>query len=121
MNPQKLPDEYSFLVDVNLPKKFSFFNSSDFIHVVDIDPCLSDEEIWDYAFKNDKVIITKDADFYEKCISSEGKPKVILMKVGNMTINELHHFFELNWGIIIKHLQEASLILVNLDNIKVII
>ena len=37
MNSQKLPDEYSFLVDVNLPKKFSFFNSSDFIHVVDID------------------------------------------------------------------------------------
>ncbi|MHB9011067.1 MAG: DUF5615 family PIN-like protein [Ignavibacteriaceae bacterium] len=67
------------------------------------------------------VIITKDADFYEKCISSEGKPKVILMQVGNMTINELHHFFELNWEIIIKHLKEASLILVNLDNIKVII
>jgi hypothetical protein len=34
-----------FLVDVNLPKKFSFFNSSDFIHVADIDPSLRDIDI----------------------------------------------------------------------------
>ena len=43
------------------------------------------------------------------------------MQLGNLTIKELHHFFELNWGIIIEHLENASLIIVNKDNIKVII
>ena len=43
------------------------------------------------------------------------------MQLGNLTIKELHHFFELNRGIIIEHLENASLIIVNTDNIKVII
>ena len=117
----KHPEDYSFLVDVNLPKKFSFFKCANFVHVVDINPRFTDEEIWDYALSEDKVILTKDADFYEKSISSETKPKVIFMQLGNLTIKELHHFFELNWGIIIDHLENASLIIVNIDNIKVVI
>jgi len=32
--------DYSFLVDVNLPKYFSFFNLPNFKHVVDIDPII---------------------------------------------------------------------------------
>jgi hypothetical protein len=39
MNPFKL------LIDVNLPQKFSFFNSPDFSHVVNIDPEMNDSEI----------------------------------------------------------------------------
>ena len=36
-----------FLVDVNLPKFFSFFNDSIFMHVTDINPKMSDSEILD--------------------------------------------------------------------------
>ena len=32
------------------------------MHVVDIDPMMTDNEIWEYAIKNEKVILTKDAD-----------------------------------------------------------
>lgn len=53
-----------FLVDVNLPKKFKFFNTEQFIHVVDINPKMKDSEIWDYALSNDLIILTKDSDFY---------------------------------------------------------
>ena len=53
---------FNFLVDVNLPRKFAFFNSPLFMHVVDIDPMMTDNEIWEYAIKNEKVILTKDAD-----------------------------------------------------------
>ena len=38
-----------YLVDVNLPKKFRFFNASDFVFVVDIQATLPDIEIWHYA------------------------------------------------------------------------
>ncbi len=34
----KQANQARFLVDINLPKKFSFLNSISFIHVVDINP-----------------------------------------------------------------------------------
>ena len=54
----------NFLVDVNLPKYFRFFNSDNFIHDVDINPCMTDTEIWNYALNNNLVILTKDSDFF---------------------------------------------------------
>ena len=50
--------EYLFLVDVNLPKYFQFFNSDKFIHIVDIDPSMTDSKIWQYALKNYMIILT---------------------------------------------------------------
>ncbi len=44
--------EYSFLVDVNLPKYFKFFSTDRFFHVIDIDPSMTDSKIWQYAFEN---------------------------------------------------------------------
>ena len=43
------PENFKFLVDVNLPKRFGFFNSPLFTHVADINPKMTDSEIWDYA------------------------------------------------------------------------
>jgi len=37
---------FTFLVDVNLHKHFHFFNTKDFVHVVDIDPIMSGADIW---------------------------------------------------------------------------
>jgi len=38
-----------FLVDVNLPKFFAFFNTDSFRHVVDINPSLGDSDVWEVA------------------------------------------------------------------------
>ena len=114
------PEKYSFLVDVNLPKLFSFFNNENFIHVVDINPRMADDEIWEYAIKHNKVILTKDTDFYSKSISSPVSPKVIWFQLGNMTLAELHNYFELNWEKIVRHLAEATLVIAFKDQIKVI-
>ena len=59
MTLTKPPKEYYFLVDVNLPKRFAPFNSDKFIHVVDINPKMTDNEIWDCALKHNKVILNK--------------------------------------------------------------
>jgi len=117
----KYPEEFSFLVDVNLPKWFSFFNKENFAHVVDINPSMTDDEIWEYAIKHDKVILTKDTDFYSKSISSTVKPKVIFFQLGNITLAELHKYFELNWDEISQHLSMANLIIVHKDKLRVIL
>jgi predicted nuclease of predicted toxin-antitoxin system len=113
--------EYSFLVDVNLPKWFSFFNKENFIHIVDMDTRMTDDDIWEYAIRNNKVILTKDTDFYNKSISTLVKPKVIYFQLGNMTLADLHNYFEVNWSKILSHLREADMIIVQRDKINVIL
>ncbi len=116
----KQVEQALFLVDVNLPKKFSFFNSALYIHVVDINPSMRDIEIWDYALANDLTILTKDTDFYEMFLTRETCPKVVTFKLGNLTLQQLHHYFSENWNTIIELLVDGSLIMAYLDSIKVI-
>jgi predicted nuclease of predicted toxin-antitoxin system len=56
----------NFLVDVNLPKHFSFFNHPNFLHLVDINPYMTDDQVWLYALEKGYIILTKDSDFYYK-------------------------------------------------------
>ena len=42
-----------------------------------------DTEIWDYARKNDFIIVTKDSDFQELSILRGDPPKVIWLKCAN--------------------------------------
>lgn len=112
---------YHFLIDVNLPKFFSFFNTPDFEFVVDLDPSMSDEDIWDYAVGNDLVIVTKDTDFYFKCLVAIDATKVVHLKLGNMRIKDLHQFFREHWEEIVEKLEEARLIVVTKTGITLMI
>jgi predicted nuclease of predicted toxin-antitoxin system len=69
-----------YLVDVNLPRNFSFFKSEAFIHVADVNPRLTDREIWDYALKSDLIILTKDVDFYSRHLLAKQRPAVVYFK-----------------------------------------
>lgn len=107
-----------YLVDVNLPKKFSFFNSSEFIHVVDINPFWGDNEIWNYALKNNLIILTKDSDFYFKSIGKRPLPKIIYFKLGNMRLNQLHTYFLNNWEKLNIFISEYFLVIAYADKIQ---
>jgi predicted nuclease of predicted toxin-antitoxin system len=109
--------EYCFLIDVNLPKFFGFFNKPEFQFVVDIRQEMTDTEIWDYTSQNDLVIVTKDRDFYNRFILADTHPKIIYLKIGNSTLKELHQFFTLHWQTITAHLAEADMIMVEENNI----
>jgi len=109
-----------FLIDVNLPKKFSFFNSEEFIHVVDINPRMKDRDIWEYALENDLIILTKDADFYHRALFEDAGPVVVYFKLGNKTLSELHDYFTSFWPLILSKLHKARFITAYSDKIKVI-
>lgn len=81
---------------------------------------MTDQQVWDYAIENDKVILTKDADFYDKFMSSKVSPKVVYLQLGNLSLKELHNFFITNWNEIITHLEDGSMLVVQKDQIKVI-
>ena len=75
-----------FLVDVNLPYYFSLWNHHDYIHQFDLGDTWTDSEIWEYAQENNLTIVTKDADFYNRILTSEPPPKVIHIRVGNKSL-----------------------------------
>lgn len=107
-----------FLVNLNLPKNFAFFNKPEFTFVADINPFMSDRNIWNYALINSKIILTKDSDFYFRSIAATQKPKVVHFEIGNMTLKELHHYFEKNWKAIITLIDEYDLIVVDRVSIR---
>ncbi len=110
-----------YLIDANLSKVFSFFNSEVFVHVRDINPKMPDSEIWQYAIENNLVILSKDVDFYKRILIDKGKCKVIFLSLGNMKLAELHKYFEKNWKIIVKQIKHCNLIVAERDTIKAIL
>lgn len=110
----------SFLVDVNLPKYFSFFNDNRYFFVSDINLQMTDTEIWDYAFKNGLVILTKDTDFYNRFLVSSTAPKIIYFQLGNCSLKQLHQYFNDNWDKIQTEIGTSRLIIAKENHIECI-
>ena len=110
-----------FLVDVNLPRYFKYFNSQEFEFVSDIDTRMSDQKIWDYACSQGLIILTKDSDFYTRCVLSTKPTKVIHFRFGNYTLQQLHTFFEKNWEIIREMIEKSTLLIVDEDEIRAVL
>ena len=108
-----------FLVDVNLPKKFSYFSSENFIHIVDVNPYMTDQEIWNYAIFHDLVLLSKDADFFNFYLVEEDHPKVIHFKIGNLSLDGLHRYFSKFWPILTENIEQASFIIAQKDKMFV--
>ena len=103
--------ELTFLVDVNLPKHFSFFNTPNSYFVTDINLQMSDSEIWNYAIENNHIILTKDVDFFNRLLVSEKPPKIIYFQLGNYSLKQLYNYFTLNWDKIIFEVNNSKLII----------
>lgn len=60
------------------------------IHVSDcaLNDC-EDSDIWEYAKNEDLTIVTYDADFYDISIINGHPPKIIWIRTGNLTTDEL--------------------------------
>ena len=101
----------SFLVDVNLPKYFSFFNDDNFVFVSDINLKMSDAEIWDYALEKKLTILTKDTDFYNRLLISTVSPKIVHFQLGNFSLKQLHLYFNDNWTKINSEINNSKLII----------
>lgn len=48
-----------------------------------------DPDIWEYAQKNDFSIVTFDSDFYDISVISGHPPKIIWIRIGNLTTKEI--------------------------------
>ncbi len=49
----------------------------------------SDEAVWDYARQNDYLIVTKDSDFHERSLLLGPPPKVVWIRRGNCSTQQI--------------------------------
>lgn len=62
----------------------------------------TDEEVWEYARDNGFVIVTQDSDFYERSLIYGYPPKVLWLRTGNTSTQNLHNLLK-------KHIPEILL------------
>jgi predicted nuclease of predicted toxin-antitoxin system len=109
-----------YLIDANLPYRFSFWNSDQYLHQSELGDTWPDHEIWEYARQRSLTIITKDSDFSDKMMMSDPPPKVIHIKIGNMKLSEMHDFFAEHWQAVISLSESHRLVNVFNDQITAI-
>lgn len=76
------------LLDANISWKLvnilkSIYGECAHVDSIGIDIPAKDRDIWNYAYSNGYIIITKDNDFVDLLELNGFPPKVVLLKIGN--------------------------------------
>ena len=77
----------------------SIFPNSKQVRLLELEDA-SDIEIWNYAKANDFTIVTFDADFADIAYIKGCPPKIIWLRTGNMTTNNIIKIIEKHQNII---------------------
>ena len=76
------------LLDANISQKLinklkPIFGECAHVDLIGLNVPADDIDIWNYAFENDYVIITKDNDFLDLLELKGYPPKIVLLRTGN--------------------------------------
>jgi predicted nuclease of predicted toxin-antitoxin system len=96
-----------FLIDTQLPPKLAMLlqdKGFDAKHTTFFPEghLLTDLEIVNLAIKEDRVIISKDRDFFDYYVLRGGPPKVLLLQFGNIGNRQLWTLFEQNLSVLLN-------------------
>jgi predicted nuclease of predicted toxin-antitoxin system len=98
------------LIDENLPSTLRLPTSLSIEHVTSLGRGVTDTRIWEYAREHDLVIVTKDADFFEKALFFSTPPRIVWVRHGNMRRRELEARLASAWPVIERLLSNHSLV-----------
>ena len=108
-----------FLVDANLPRKLTWFDTDDFSFAHDWGDAFPDKEIWDHALKNDLTILTRDSDYFHWMIQAKTSPKIVYFKLQQQGRKELEDYFSLHWEQICKLIKMHKMVIATVDALNV--
>lgn len=101
-----------FLVDAHLPEKLKNWIAEqgyDVIHTNDLPKqhLTPDIEIIRKAVEENRIVVSKDADFYKYYLVNGIPENILLLTMGNIKNNELLKLFEANFPTIIKYFESG--------------
>jgi len=81
------------LLDQNIPRKLvkqleNLFPCSSHVYLLNLQTA-TDEEVWTYARNNGFTIVTQDSDFNERSLIYGYPPKVIWLRTGNTSTQNI--------------------------------
>lgn len=97
-----------FIIDAQLPYSLSLMlkkQGLDVIHTDDLPKkeLTSDNEIRNIAKAQNRIVITKDNDFFDSYIINKSPKRLLLISTGNIVNKDLFRLFEKNIELIIKY------------------
>ncbi len=114
-----------FLVDAQLPQRLAKFLSStkdiDCKHTLELPDKNStpDHEIIKLADKEDRIVVSKDSDFWDNYIL-EGRPqKLLIVSTGNISNSRLIQLLEQNIETLKALFEESTVIEIDKEEIQV--
>jgi predicted nuclease of predicted toxin-antitoxin system len=108
-----------FIVDEQLPQRLAAWlreKGYDAIHADDIPHTagrLTDVAICKFADKHDRVVITKDEDFWQRYLMIREPKKLIYVTTGNIKNGNLIQLFDNNIHLLVLHITSHSVIEIN--------
>jgi predicted nuclease of predicted toxin-antitoxin system len=111
-----LPDTATFWIDHNLPKALAIFITNffgfDAFSFLDLKlDKAEDAEVYRRAALNKNiVIVTKDKDFVNLCLSKGAPPKIIWITLGNSTNKQLKEIFQSTFEDAISKLRRHDIV-----------
>ena len=107
-----------FLLNAQLPhslKHLFLDNGYDCIHTLDLElgNDTPDKIINKISVAEQRILITKDSDFYDSLIIKKEPWKLIMVKLGNTSKKELIQFFKDNFNEIIEKIKVENMLLLS--------
>lgn len=112
-----------FIIDAQLPKSIAeFFYPHDVIHTSQLEEGnrTRDKVINLISTNEDRILITRDNDFYYSYIAGRKPTKLVLVKLNNMRLADLKMYFEKNASTMISLLQTHSFLVLEKEHIRVL-
>ncbi|MEM9545849.1 MAG: DUF5615 family PIN-like protein [Bacteroidota bacterium] len=102
-----------FIVDAQIPyglKLWLIDRGHDALHTDDLPNkhFSSDKEIIEFAEKEQRIIISKDSDFYQHNVVRGVPSRLLIITLGNIINKKLFRLFELNFSKIEKYYETGS-------------
>ena len=81
------------LLDQNISRKLvkhikDIFPGTNHVYLLGLQTA-TDEEVWEYARKNDFIIVTQDSDFNERSVLYGYPPEIIWLRTGNISTKHI--------------------------------
>ncbi len=104
-----------FIVDAHLPKILAYLlreKGFDVVHTSELPNGndTTDAEINQLSIAETRIVISKDADFYDSFTAKKEPYKLLHIKTGNIKNSQLLELFDKNLELIIKELDDSSVV-----------